>query len=156
VSGGLVLREATEQDAALLLAWRNDPQTRAASFQQEPIALEDHRAWLSERLGDPGCVLFVIELDGTPSGSVRLERESEDRAEIHVAVAPEARSQGLAAQALRQASALAADQLGVRLIRARVKAGHESSLRAFRAAGFEQAGESGGVIELARPAGSVA
>jgi UDP-2,4-diacetamido-2,4,6-trideoxy-beta-L-altropyranose hydrolase len=156
VSGSPLLRRATEGDAEPLLAWRNHPETRAASFQQDPIELDEHRAWLAQRLGDPDCLLFVIEPEGAPSGSVRLERESDERAEIHIVVAPEASGKGLATLALREASELAEDQLGVRLIRARVKAENESSVRAFRAAGFEQAEERDGVIELTRPAGSIA
>ena len=148
------LRPATRGDAELLLAWRNDPDTRAASFQQEPIGLEEHRAWLDRRLADPGCALLVVELEGTPAGSVRLEREDGDVAEVHVAVAPGARGRGVARLALREASERAGELLGVGRVRARVKSGNDASLRAFDAAGFERVGEAEGVIELARPAGS--
>jgi RimJ/RimL family protein N-acetyltransferase len=75
------LRRATEADAELLLEWRNDPDTRSASFEQQPIGIEEHRAWLGRRLADPDCVLLVVELDGTPSGSMRLDRDEPDTAE---------------------------------------------------------------------------
>jgi RimJ/RimL family protein N-acetyltransferase len=148
----LRLRPATADDAEALLAWRNDPATRAASFDQDEIALEDHRAWLGRRLADPACVLLVVEEEGRASGSVRLEREDAGTAEIHVALAPEARGRGLARRVLREASERAGELLGVDVVRARVKAGNESSLRAFRAAGFEAAGERDGVVDLTRPA----
>lgn len=148
------LRRATAADAELLLEWRNDPDTRAASFQQEPIGLEEHRAWLCRRLADHDCALLVIELDGTPSGSVRLEREASETVEIHIALGPAARGHGLGQWALREASEQAERLLGARLVRARVKSRNEASLRAFRAAGFERVAERDGIVELLRPAGS--
>jgi RimJ/RimL family protein N-acetyltransferase len=148
------LRPATRGDAELLLAWRNDPDTRAASFQQEPIELEEHLAWLDRRLADPGCALLVVELDDVPSGSVRLDREDGDVAEIHISLAPQARGRGLAQLALREASERAGELLSVGRVRARVKSRNDASLRAFDAAGFERIGEADGVIELSRPAGS--
>jgi RimJ/RimL family protein N-acetyltransferase len=148
------LRPATESDAELLLEWRNDPQTREASFQQEPIGLEEHRAWLAGRLGDPDCALQVIEVDGRPAGSVRLDREGDEEAEIHIVIAPESRGGGLSIRALDLASEQAGELLGVRRVRARVKSGNEASLRAFRSAGFEPARESDDVVELVRPSGS--
>jgi RimJ/RimL family protein N-acetyltransferase len=148
------LRPATVSDAELLLEWRNDPKTREASFQQEPIGLQDHRKWLAGRLGDPDCALFVIEVEGRPAGSVRLDSEGDEEAEIHVVVAPESRGGGVATLALDLASEQAGELLGVRRVRARVKSGNEASLRAFRSAGFEPAGESDEVVELVRPSGS--
>jgi RimJ/RimL family protein N-acetyltransferase len=148
------LRPATMSDAELLLEWRNDPKTREASFQQGPIGLEEHREWLAARLDDPDCALFVIELEGRPAGSVRLDGEGDEEAEIHVVVAPESRGGGLASMALDLASEQAGELLGVRWVRARVKSGNEASLRAFRSAGFEPVTEGDDVVELVRPSGS--
>jgi RimJ/RimL family protein N-acetyltransferase len=148
------LRPATMSDAELLLEWRNDPKTREASFQQEAIALEEHREWLASRLGDPDCALFVIELEGRPAGSVRLDRDGDEEAEIHIVVAPESRGAGLASPALDLASEQAGELLGVRRVRARVKSGNEASLRAFRSAGFEPVREGDDVVELVRASGS--
>jgi RimJ/RimL family protein N-acetyltransferase len=148
------LRRATEADAELLLEWRNDPDTRSASFEQQPIAIEEHRAWLGRRLADPDCVLLVVELDGTPSGSMRLDRDEPDTAEIHIALGPSARGRKVGQWALREASERAEALLGVKRIRARVKSDNLASLRAFEAAGFEQITERDGVVELSRAAGS--
>jgi RimJ/RimL family protein N-acetyltransferase len=157
VSAPIALRPATADDARLLLDWRNDPDARAASFDQEEIDLEQHRKWLAGRLADPACALFVVEREGIPAGSVRLEREGSDSAEIHVAIAPEARGGGLATAALREAAERAGELLGAAVVRARVKPGNEASLGAFRAAGFEREGEEeGGVVVLVRPAGQAA
>ena len=156
MSATIALRPATADDARLLLDWRNDPDARAASFDQEVIDMERHREWLAGRLADPGCALFVVEREGVPAGSVRLEREGRDSAEIHVAVAPEARGAGVAGAALREASKRAGELLGAAVVRARVKPGNEASLRAFRTAGFEREEESGGAVVLVRPAGPAA
>jgi RimJ/RimL family protein N-acetyltransferase len=148
------LRPATASDAELLLEWRNDPKTREASFQQEPIGVEEHRAWLAGRLDDPDSALLVIEIDGKPAGSIRLDRHGDEEAEIHIVVAPGRRGGGLASMALDLASERAAELLGVRRVRARVKPGNEASLRAFHSAGFKPAGEADDVVELVRPSGS--
>jgi RimJ/RimL family protein N-acetyltransferase len=153
VSATIALRPATADDARLLLDWRNDPDARAASFDQEEIDMGQHREWLAGRLADPGCALFVVEREGLPSGSVRLEREGPDSAEIHIAIAPEARGSGVAGAALREASERVGELLGVAVVRARVKPGNEASLRAFRTAGFEREEETGGAVVLVRPAG---
>jgi RimJ/RimL family protein N-acetyltransferase len=153
VSTPIALRPATAEDAQLLLDWRNDPEARAASFEGEEIAMEGHRKWLAGRLADPGCALFVVERDGVPAGSVRLEREGTDAAEIHIAIAREARGGGLASATLREASERAGELLGAAVVRARVKPGNEASLRAFGSAGFEREEETDEVVVLARPAG---
>jgi RimJ/RimL family protein N-acetyltransferase len=146
------LRRATEADAELLLEWRNDPDTRAGSFQQEPIGLEEHRAWLGRVLADPERVLLVVELDGVPSGSVRLDRGDAETAEIHIALAASARGRKVGQWALREASEQAEGLLGATTVLARVKSGNLASLRAFEAAGFERIAERDGVVELSRGA----
>jgi RimJ/RimL family protein N-acetyltransferase len=148
----LSLRRATEADAELLLEWRNDPDTRAGSFQQDPIGLEEHRAWLRGVLADSERVLLVVELDGVPSGSVRVDREDAETAEIHIALAASARGRKVGLWALREASQQADGLLGVKRIRARVKSDNLASLRAFEAAGFERVDERDGVVELSRAA----
>jgi RimJ/RimL family protein N-acetyltransferase len=135
VSSPVRLRAATAADADLLLAWRNDPATRAASFSSEEIPREAHLRWLAGKLEDDNCALLVIEVAGAPVGQVRLEKDG-DTAEIHIALAPAARGRSIGRQALQAAVGQAPVTLGAKHVVARVKADNESSLRAFEAAGF--------------------
>jgi RimJ/RimL family protein N-acetyltransferase len=146
----LTLRRAVPGDEARLLAWRNDPRTRDASFDQEEISSEDHRAWFARKRADSGCAILIIEDDGRPVGQVRLERLQSDLAEVHVGLAPEARGRGLGRAALRLAVRQASELLGVQDLRALVKADNEMSLRAFGAAGFEETGKTDDIVELRR------
>lgn len=144
----LALRHASEGDAALLLRWRNDPVTRAASFSDEAIPLDTHRVWLARRLADPACAMLIAERDGEPVAQVRLERVSDGTAEVHVVVAPEARGMGVARDSLRAGTPEGAALLGASAVVARVKEDNAASLRAFRAAGYEERARADGVVEL--------
>jgi RimJ/RimL family protein N-acetyltransferase len=134
----LVLRPATLEDADLLLAWANDPVTRAAGFNPAPIGLEEHRRWLSRRLASPATRLFVGLLDGRPVGQLRLERGADGLAEISIAIAPEARGRGLGRRLLRGGidAARADPALAVAGFIARVRPDNAGSLALFRGAGF--------------------
>jgi RimJ/RimL family protein N-acetyltransferase len=133
-------------DSDLLLAWRNDPAARAASFSLDEIPRATHLHWLEGKLADPSCAVLIIEHSGEPVGQIRLERAG-DTAEIHIALAPAARGRSIGRQALRSAVAHART-LGARRVEARVKHDNEASLRAFEAAGFRVVGREQGIVEL--------
>ena len=152
VDGDVRLRRARAEDGPLLLAWRNDPATRAASLSQHEISPDEHRRWLHRKLGDPECFLFIVEESTQPVGQVRVDRLSSALAELSIALAPEARGRGLGRRAIELGTTEAREALGVQSVKARVRADNESSLRAFRATGYEDAGRAGDIIELRRRA----
>lgn len=90
----MVFRKATVEDADLLLRWRNDPETRAASRNMEMIEFDDHVKWLNQVLADPHRHLFVVDVDGEPIGTIRADDGPDDATELCWTVAPEAREQG--------------------------------------------------------------
>jgi RimJ/RimL family protein N-acetyltransferase len=125
------IREATESDSGLLLAWRNDPETRAWSRTTDPVAPADHSEWLARALDDPGRRLLIAEYDHEPVGTVRLDRD-DDHWEISITVAPEARGRGLAVPVL-----LAAERsIDRTTIRACVNRDNAASIAVFRRAGY--------------------
>lgn len=83
-------RKVTIDDAQLLFEWRNDPETRKMSRDTSELVWDNHVAWLSRRLqqGDHG--LYIATLDGSPVGTVRLDKD-----EISYTVAPEHRCKGI-------------------------------------------------------------
>lgn len=131
-------RPATTGDAPVLLAWRNDPLTRAMSATTHEIAPAEHAAWLDRVLSDPGRELLVAQRGGVALASVRFDRDNA-AAEISVVVAPEHRGAGVGTRILREATEL---QLAARTqlerIVARVRPDNPASLRAFARAGYEQ------------------
>jgi UDP-2,4-diacetamido-2,4,6-trideoxy-beta-L-altropyranose hydrolase len=134
------LRPACEQDSRLLFEWASDPQARAASFHETPPAWVHHVHWLDEHLHDPTCLLQIIESDpGLPLGQLRLDLHA-GRATISISLAAAHRGRGLGSQAIR----LAVDELlrsrPITGIDAYVKPDNTASIRAFRRAGFREAG----------------
>lgn len=74
--GAISLRPARAADEALLLHWANDPQVRANSFSQEPIAPVDHHHWFDKGLTDPNRLLLIATAaDGCPIGQIRFDRQ---------------------------------------------------------------------------------
>ena len=135
----LLLRPARMDDAPSLLAWRNDPATRGASFQTDAVDPADHHDWVTASLASPTRHVLIGELDSRPVGVVRLDVDGGE-AVISATIAPEARGSGLAAPMLRQALDRAAE-LGLSRIEARIRPENEASRRAFAAAGFVESDE---------------
>ncbi|MCZ6688366.1 MAG: GNAT family N-acetyltransferase [Planctomycetota bacterium] len=140
----LTLRPYTPDDLERLLAWRNDPATRAMSRQGHEVSRDEHAAWMEATLQDPKRVLLVIDEDGVPKGTARLDVEDGMEAEVSITVAPEARGVGLGFKALQLACDHAFDQMGVREIRAEIRAENTASIQIFTRAGFVHEGESEG------------
>jgi RimJ/RimL family protein N-acetyltransferase len=112
------------------------------------ITADEHRGWFARKLSDLNTQIFIVEELSQPIGQVRLERSGEE-AEIHIALASDARGRGLGTQALRLAMARAEELAGVERFRARVKRSNQASLRLFGALGFVHAlQEDDDVLEL--------
>lgn len=129
------LRPASHDDSRVLLEWRNDAQTREASWSTAPVAVAEHAAWIERTLASSSRRLLIAEVDGRPVGQVRLDLDGDGLAEISLTVAPEVRGKSLAAPMLRAADAVALSW-GITSLRAQIKASNERSLRAFKAAGY--------------------
>ena len=113
----LLIRLAAETDVKLLFDWANDPLVRRMSFSCEPIGLAVHEPWLTERLADPDCRLFmVLDKRKTPMGLVRFTRVGKGRWELGVTLAPKRRGRGLAASVIaRGCEGLRAEQGKVKI-----------------------------------------
>lgn len=143
-------RLATEADADLLLAWRNDPTTRRASREQGEVTPADHRAWLAGALADAERVLLVVDdLAGAPVGTVRWDRvEYGDQRsgpgveadwEVSITVAPEHRRSGAARVVLAEGERYLARRAGLdQTLLARVHQDNRASRRLFETSGYHR------------------
>jgi pseudaminic acid synthase len=131
----VTLRRATEDDASRLLAWRNDPETRAMSVTGEEVTADQHRAFLAASLEGTERLLFVAEADGRPVGTVRLDRRPVATLEVSLTVAPDERKKGFAASLLRAADGEAV-RLGATRLVAVLRPSNVPSRKAFEAAGY--------------------
>lgn len=139
---GLTLRPATKRDAGLLLRWRNDPVTRAASRHAAEVGTDEHEAWLDATLANADRELLVVERDGFAVGQIRLDALGPaGEWEISIALDPAARGGGLGARAIGAGlDWLWAERPDARRVVADVRNGNEPSRRAFARAGFAAAG----------------
>lgn len=65
-------RKATAGDMLLYFKWANDPMTRAQSFHPDPIKIEDHRGWFTNKLEDPKVMMYILEYKGRSVGQIRF------------------------------------------------------------------------------------
>jgi RimJ/RimL family protein N-acetyltransferase len=135
-SAAIALRAARPDDARRLLEWANDPATRAASFDREPIAWQEHVAWLAAVLDDPARRLWIAEEAGVPVGQVRVDRAADGVGVVSIGLAAGARGRGLGREVLALGLAAAAAELGIHRARAIVRAANLPSRRLFEGAGF--------------------
>ena len=125
------LRPAEASDADMLLAWRNDPVTRAACISQEPVARADHVAWLERTLTNPKRRLLIIERAGVGLGTARFDYD--EPTEFSITVAPEHRGKAYALRMMKLAMSAETDFI------ARVRQENRACQRLLRAAGMRLA-----------------
>lgn len=136
------LREATIDDARLLFEWASDTEVRRMAFTQGPIRWEDHRAWLSRKLLDPGTRIYVAQdASGLPIGQIRFDINGSD-AEIDVHLAKVFRNQGLGAQIIALGVSRLFEDPRIQTAKATIKSENAGSLKAFGKAGFDRVGVS--------------
>lgn len=150
-AASLTLRPGTADDADRLLAWRNDPTTRAMSGDTGEIDRATHVAWLGRRLADPDTRLFIAEAGGEAAGYVRFDGRDGGGCEVSIALAPDHRGQGLARPMLGEGCRLIRAERPQRPITARVRPGNAASNRLFLACGFIEVGHDDQMIHYALP-----
>lgn len=145
----VTLRPALPADRLALWRWRNDPETRRASFNQAEVPLEDHTRWFDESLARPDRRIYIVLADGADAGMVRLDLTGGE-ATVNVNLAPERRGQGIGTRALRALCREAFEPLGLERLAAWVKADNVAARRAFERAGFRPTG-GGDPLTFVRP-----
>jgi RimJ/RimL family protein N-acetyltransferase len=147
----VTLRPVTMNDADLLLAWRNDPVTRAMFVNSDIVARESHIAWLSNVLAGTQKELLITELDGTAIGTVRFDAGDESMFELSVTIAPEQRGKGLGYPMEKAAVAHMFHKRPDAIVVGRIKPSNFPALRIVEKLGFKIVGrdrDSHGVGEL--------
>jgi UDP-2,4-diacetamido-2,4,6-trideoxy-beta-L-altropyranose hydrolase len=149
VSSALVtLRPAGAEDCRCVWLWRNDEETRRASFDSSPIPFETHQRWFTDSLQSPRRKILIVIAGDTPSGVIRLDIAGRQGI-VSIHLAPECRGHGLGPAALDALCALAFGEIGLDLLLAAVKPDNHSSLSAFGKAGFT-ASPAGPFVLLAK------
>jgi spore coat polysaccharide biosynthesis predicted glycosyltransferase SpsG/RimJ/RimL family protein N-acetyltransferase len=134
----VAVRRARLEDADLLRAWRNDPTTRAVSRSAGEVGQQEHLSWLRSSLERPDRLLLVGLRGDQPVGTVRWDAESGRAWEVSIAVAPQARGQGVASALLAAGEVALWEQLSepAEALLAVVHRDNAPSRRLFVASGY--------------------
>lgn len=137
MSGDVVLRPVTDEDAFRLYRWRRDPETvRWSGGRPHDIVWQEHADWLAVRIALPH--LYIAEHADQPVGTLRLDRRDAGRwafietaaYEVSLVVDPSERGHGYATAILRAAPRLPEPLVGI------VHQLNLPSRRAFERAGY--------------------
>jgi UDP-2,4-diacetamido-2,4,6-trideoxy-beta-L-altropyranose hydrolase len=132
----VTLRRATADDAHRVWEWRNEPATRAASFNTAEVSWEGHQRWFTGRLSDSATrMLIASDAAGREIGFVRFDVAGRE-AEISVALDVTTRGRGWGRAIIRASSADILRRGDVDRVIARIKTDNPRSLAGFTAAGF--------------------
>ena len=144
----IYFRSAEKDDMQNLYNWRNDPDTRRASFNTDEITLEKHIEWFNNSLTNKNRNIFIMMNEkGKSIGQIRFDRE-DNIEEIDITIAPDYRNQGYGVQALREGCKMYFNDFDVDYVIAKVKKDNIASLMAFEKAGFKRHEEHEDHIEL--------
>ncbi|WP_022765726.1 GNAT family N-acetyltransferase [Butyrivibrio sp. XPD2006] len=136
----LFLRNATIEDAQDVFNWRNDPTTRANSFNKDEIDLESHMLWFGKRLGRENTLMYILMNGNKKVGNIRIDIEG-TTGEISYMIAPEARGKGYGKKILALLEkTLSESEAGERINRlsGSVLKGNRASCRCFLANGYSE------------------
>lgn len=144
----MTVRPATADDGDLLLAWRNDPETQAASRSTAPVSEEEHSRWMMMHVaqGYPQHLVLIAEDDHHRIGVVRFDADRRDvmSFEVGITIAPEYRGQGFSPNVLRQACSY----MGEFTLNAEVRRESTISRKLFERCGFEEISRSSGYLQF--------
>lgn len=132
----LTIRRATAGDARKVWTWRNAPEIRATATNPAEIGWEDHRAWFSLRLEDPGTVMLIGAVADKEVGLVRFDLEG-DTATVSIFLAPGQQGRGSGRALLQAGEQWITDHCrAVSRFRADVRPGNDASIALFRGADY--------------------
>jgi RimJ/RimL family protein N-acetyltransferase len=136
----IIKRNASLDDAAILLQWRNNPSARMFASNSELIQIEDHLVWLSERLQritfEP---FYLFEQEQKLVGMSRLDFEFQAPSKfvISVLVDPDQRGKGIGTKILDMTCAAVFDVHSDSTIIANVHKNNSVSQKLFASCGFK-------------------
>lgn len=100
-----VSRRVRASDAAMMLDWQRDPQTRRFARNPRVPDTVEHREWVARRVADPVAVTEILLHREEPAGVLRLDPHA-DGLEVSIVIAPGHRRKGIGAAALKLARCL--------------------------------------------------
>lgn len=142
-SASFRLRQATPDDVAAIRRLRSSPEVRAVSRRRYALDPAEFEREIVASIESSDAEVLVVEVEGTMAGYVRVEPREPEGFEIGIALGVRWRGRGLGPKVIAEATR---DFLASRpdaAIFALTRPENVASSRAFEAAGYKPAGESG-------------
>ena len=133
-------RTAKLEDAALLLAWRNNPSVREFSLHSGVIQNDEHMDWFTarlERVQHEPFFLFVADYESIGMSRLDFMFESTDKYEISILVDPNQQGKGFGTKILNMTCGAFFSLNPDKTIIANVHQHNSVSQKLFLKAGFQ-------------------
>ena len=133
-------RTAKLEDAALLLAWRNNPSVREFSLHSGVIQNDEHMDWFTarlERVQHEPFFLFVAAYESIGMSRLDFMFESTDKYEISILVDPNQQGKGFGTKILNMTCGAFFNLNPDKTIIANVHQNNSVSQKLFLRAGFQ-------------------
>ena len=147
--GEPLLRPAGPEDADLVLALRNDPESVLWSRSGRAVERSQHDEWFAALLDNPASRLWIARDDGEPLGFVRVDVRT-GVGTVSIAIDPTRRGRGLGGRVLQELDRALAADAQVHTLVAQVHPENEASLSLFTTAGYTETGRAGDWLILRR------
>jgi RimJ/RimL family protein N-acetyltransferase len=134
------IRLAEKNDVYSILEWRNQPDVREASRENQEIDLYSHESWFATRLlnieKEP---LFIFLAENKKAGTGRLDciNFESRKYEVSILLAPEFRSQGLGFLFLSKVCDYSIRYLDAAILIAEIRSSNLASQKIFEKMGFQ-------------------
>ena len=130
----VTLRKVGTNDLKKIYEWRNHPEIRKNSYNENEILWNEHVGYWKKRLGGSGNYSFIVVSDNIDVGLVRLDKR-DDSYEVHIMIAPDKQGKGFGTAAIAKVKGVAAN-LGIKKLIAKVKPANIASKIIFTENGF--------------------
>ena len=140
----LTIRKVSKNDSELLFNWRNDDSARIFSRNSHLLTLAEHEEWFDKILSSNASesVIYIVEDSRQRIGMTRIDKSSDDSAEISIILDPKFRGKGLSKHLLSMTLEIIAKNFSYKRIIATIHQDNIASQRAFKALGFKELGQN--------------
>lgn len=146
----IALRPANVGDTDDLFAWRNDPDTCAASRSTAAIRPDDHASWMKFNVsyGYPEHIVLIADSDVGPVGVVRFDADRGDvmTFDASITMAPKHRGMGFAEEVLSRGCHVMKDYR----LNAEIRSWNRASRTIFERCGFDEVESRDGFVQYRR------
>lgn len=138
----IIFREAVPGDCKKIWQWRNENESREASFNSGHILYNQHIEWFKMKLKDENCKIFIILSNNNERiGQVRYDIDLRNKAAVvSINIDKKYRKQGAGSEALAVTAKHVMREAALDKVIAFIKKSNIISLAVFKKVGFKKSG----------------